>query len=137
MAGLMAALLLAPLGLAPAAAAPACPDDPVSLVQFEAGKAQAHQTTLSGVEAVGRTAVEAGSGVDDAAVQASAAPAGDVCPDGCVACGHCQSHHTAIGAPAGSAAEALRFAHAERRGHFGATAPLSHLRERLKRPPRA
>ncbi|WP_337186006.1 hypothetical protein [Phenylobacterium sp.] len=132
MAGLMAALLLAPLGPAPAAAAPACPDDPAPLVRFEAG-----ETTPYGGEVVGGVVTETDPlGADDT-IQASTAPAGDVCADGCVACGHCQSHHTAIGAPAGPAAAPPRFALPERRAHSGAAAPPSHLTDRLKRPPRA
>lgn len=108
-AGLVAVLLIAMLGPAPAAASPVCADT--------AGVTQA---------------IDAG----DQAVVAET-PADEVCPDGCLACAHCSSHHGSASLPAAPASAGQRFAKPERRGQLHATPLHSHLAYRLKRPPRA
>jgi len=107
-AGLLAALLIAMLGAAPAVASPICPDDAVAMVQAS----------------------------DTAGAAVSNPAADDICPDGCLACAHCQSHHSVANLAAGPEAGVQRLAHAERRG-LSRASPLRSLAYRLKRPPRA
>lgn len=108
-AGLLAALLIAMLGAAPAAATPICPDD---------------------AAAVAQPSDAAGSAVSNSEAE-------ELCPEGCLACAHCQSHHTVANLAAGPEAAVERLAHAERQGLSRASPLRSHLAHRLKRPPRA
>jgi hypothetical protein len=109
LAGLMAVLLLASLGAASArAGAATCPDDVVAV-----GQAQ------------------------DVAMLTASDSADDPCPEGCLACSHCQSHQAAASLPAGPSVAVERFARLEWRGRLSAAPLRSHLTDRLKRPPRA
>lgn len=107
-AGLLAALLIAMIGPAPAFAAPICPDDAAAVVQAD----------------------------DFAGAAVSSPAADDACPEGCLACAHCQSHHSVANLAAGPEAAVERLAHAERLGLSRASPLRSHLTHRLKRPPR-